>query len=99
MDRQALCWGSWWLFERIGNIKPLIHEKQLEILLFLEISWFASFLMLEGEWYRPHPTRSTPGGVHSTRGTRGAGLQQGGNATGETGDDRANLEGSQCAAT
>ena len=36
MDQPALCWGSCCPVQRIDNIKPPIHEKQFEILLFLE---------------------------------------------------------------
>jgi len=57
-------------------------RKTIEILLFFEISWIASFSLLEGggEVTGPHPTRSTSGGVRVVRGYRGAGVQRGGNA-------------------
>ena len=55
----------------------ITFEKQFEILLFLEISWFASFSMLEGGCNVPQLTRSTPRGVQIMRGGRGAGLQLG----------------------
>ena len=65
--------------QRIDNIKPPIHEKQK--FCYFEISWFASFSLLEGGFTVPHPTRSTLGGCpHREKGVRGAGVQLGGDA-------------------
>jgi len=75
-------------------------------LLFLEISWFASFSLLEGGCNVPRPTRSTPGGSPRPAGGSGSRFALGGamlwrmfdlsEPAWETGDDRAKVEGSQC---
>jgi len=79
MGQPVWCLSSCCPVQRIDNIKPPIHEKQFEILLFLEISLFASRDAGRGVTVS-HLTRSTPEGVQITRGDRGAGEQRGGDA-------------------
>ena len=80
MDQLALWWSSCCPVQRIDNIKPPIHEKQLK---------FCYFWKLAGShrshcWKGGLPSRTRlaalQGGVRVARGDRGAGLQLGGDA-------------------